>query len=106
MIRTPFAMAALFSAAALPAFADDVNYTITNASSLTIMEFYASPADEGRWGDDLLAAGVIEPGADGTLTISGGSGQCSTELRFVMEDGQEFIERVDICGTLSFTLQG
>ena len=106
MIRTPLALAALLAAVALPASADDVSYSVTNASSLTILEFYATPADEGLWGDDLLAAGVIAPGATGTLTISGGSGQCSTDLRFVLEDGQEFIERVDICGTPSFTLQG
>ena len=106
MIRTRLTLAALLTAIALPAVADDVSYSVTNASALTILEFYASPADEGLWGDDLLAAGVIAPGATGTLTISDGSGHCSTDLRFVLEDGQEFIERVDICGTPSFTLQG
>lgn len=104
MIGTRFALTAVLLAAAVPAAAADVSYSLTNASSLTIVEFYASPADEGRWGDDLLAAGVLPPGETGTLTIAGGSDQCSTDLRFVMEDGQEFVERVDICGSPNFTL--
>jgi hypothetical protein len=105
MIRTCFALTALLAAAALPAAASDVSYLLTNASSLIIVEFYASPADEGRWGDDLLASGILLPGDTGTLTITGGSDQCSTDLRFVMEDGQEFVETVDICGMPSFTLE-
>ena len=105
MIRTRVALAALLAALALPAAASDVSYSLTNASMLTIVEFYASPADEGRGGDDLLAAGGLPPGETGTLTIAGGSDECSTDLRFVMEDGQEFVERVDICGTPSFTLK-
>lgn len=105
MLCTRFALTALAAAAALPAAASDLSYSLTNASSLTIVEFYASPADEGRWGDDLLAAGVLPPGETGTLTIADGSDRCSTDLRFVMEDGQEFVERVDICGTPSFTLE-
>ena len=104
MNRSRLALAAILAAAALPAAASDLSYSLTNASSLTIVEFYASPADEGRWDEDLLAAGVLPPGETGTLTIAGGSDQCSTDLRFVMEDGQEFVERVDICGTPSFTL--
>ena len=105
MIRTHFALSAFLGLAALPAAASDVAYSLTNASALTIVEFYASPADEGRWDKDLLASGVLAPGETGTLTIAGGSDQCSTDLRFVMEDGQEFVQRVDICGTPSFTLK-
>jgi len=105
MIRTRFALTTLLAVVALPVVASDVSYSLTNASSLTIVEFYASPADEGRWGDDLLASGILPPGETGTLTIAGGSDQCSTDLRFVMEDGQEFVQRVDICGTPSFTLE-
>jgi len=82
-----------------------VSYSLTKASSLTILEFYASPAAEGAWGEELLASGVLAPGATGTLTITDGSEHCATALRFVMEDGQEFIQRVDICGTPSFTLE-
>ena len=105
MTRTRLALMTLFAVAAPPAIASDVSYSLTNASSLTIVEFYASPADEGRWGDDLLASGILPPGETGTLTIVGGSNQCGTDLRFVMEDGQEFLEQVDICGTPSFTLE-
>lgn len=105
MNRLRLALTVALAVAAVPAAASDVSYSLTNASSLTIVEFYASPADEGRWGEDLLAAGVLPPGETGTLTIAGGSDQCSTDLRFVMEDGQEFVERVDICGTPSFTLE-
>ena len=62
MIRTGVALIAVLAASALPVAASDVSYSLTNASSLTIVEFYASPADEGNWGQDLLAAGVLPPG--------------------------------------------
>ncbi|EYD74071.1 hypothetical protein Rumeso_04365 [Rubellimicrobium mesophilum DSM 19309] len=105
MNRLSLALTVPLAVAGVPVAASDVSYSLTNASSLIIVEFYASPADEGNWGEDLLAAGVLPPGETGTLTIAGGSEQCSTDLRFVMEDGQEFVETVDICGTPSFTLE-
>ncbi len=73
------ALAVLLLTAALPAAAQEVSYQLSNASRLTVVEFYSSPMDQGTWGDDLLRAGVLEPGGTVNVTIHGG--QCDYDFR-------------------------
>ena len=97
-------LAALLLVSALPVAAQEVSYELSNASNLTLVEFYSSPVDQGTWGDDLLLAGVLEPG--GTVTVPIHGGQCDYDFRLVLDDGQELIETVNICEQASFTLEG
>jgi hypothetical protein len=90
---------------AAPALAEDVQYQIVNNSALTLMEFYTSPADSGSWDEDILGSAVLASGETGTVTIADGSTQCAYDLRFVMEDGQELTDQVDVCAMASYTLQ-
>lgn len=103
---TRLASAALVAGAlAAPVLAQDVQYELYNDSALTLMEFYTSPASADDWGPDILGAGVIAPGEAGTVTIADGSDQCTYDLLFVMEDGQQLTDTVDICSLGSYTLQ-
>jgi len=105
MVSTRLAASALLLAGlAAPALAQDVQYQLVNDSGLTLMEFYTSAVDEGTWGDDILGANVLAPGETGTVNIADGSAQCSYDLRFVFEDGSEFVDSVNICDTASYTL--
>ena len=97
-------LAVLLLTSALPAAAQEVSYQLSNASRLTVVEFYSSPVDQGTWGDDLLLAGVLEPGGTVNVTIHGG--QCDYDFRLILDDGQELIETVNICEQASFTLEG
>ena len=90
---------------AAPAFAQDVEYQIINNSALTLMEFYTSPVGVDSWEQDILGANVLAAGSSGTVTIADGSDQCEYDLKFVMEDGQELTDSVDICSIASYTLQ-
>jgi hypothetical protein len=101
MIR--LSCAALLLTAA-PALAQDVSYELVNQTGLTLMEFYASPAASGEWGDDILGAEVVAPGESGTVTIAGGSDQCLYDFRSVFEDGTDLEEQHDICTAASYTL--
>jgi hypothetical protein len=92
-------------ALAAPVLAQDVQYELYNNSALTLMEFYTSPASMDDWGPDILGSGVIAPGEAGTVTIADGSDQCTYDLLFVMEDGQQLSDTVDICSMASYTLQ-
>lgn len=96
---------ALLVAAAAPAMAQDVAYELYNNSALTVMEFYTSPSNTDSWGGDILGAEVIPPGGSGVVTITDGSTECVYDILFVMEDGQELVDTVDICQMASYTLQ-
>ena len=89
---------------ATPVLAQDAQYELVNATALTVMEFYTSPASLDEWGDDILGANVVPAGEAGTVTIANGSAQCAYDLRFVFEDGQELTDSVDICSTPRYTL--
>ena len=104
MISTRLTLAALLAALAGPGLAQDVEYELVNRSGLTLMEFFTSAADEEAWGDDLLGANVLASEESGTITIADGGDQCDYDLRFLFEDGSEFVDRVNICDTESYTL--
>lgn len=98
------APALLLAAVAAPAFAQDVAYELVNSTGLTVMEFYTSPADTAAWGEDILGANVIAAGEAGTVTLPGAGAACAYDLLFVMEDGQELQDQVDVCSVASYTL--
>jgi hypothetical protein len=104
MRPTRLASALVLAVLAAPALAQDVQYELVNDSGLTLMEFYTSAVDEGSWGDDLLGANVLASGSTGTVTIADGGAQCGYDLRFVFEDGSEYVDTVDICRLGSYTL--
>lgn len=86
------------SAFAVPALAEDVNFNLINSSEYQIDEFYASPANDENWGDDILGQDVLEGGKSGTVTIADGSEECEYDLKAVDEDGEEHIlEDLDLC---------
>lgn len=95
------ALAAVFSTAA---FADDATFTLTNNSAYQIDAFYASPANDDQWGDDILGQDVLEGGQNGTVTIADGSTECVYDLKAVDETGAEHeLKGLDICKNPSVT---
>jgi hypothetical protein len=102
-LKTIFA-AAVLAATAGPAFAEDLKFALTNASEYQIDEFYASPANDDNWGEDILGQDVLEGGLSGTVTIADGSDQCAYDLKAVDEDGEEHVlEDLDLCKTPEVT---
>lgn len=95
---------AMVLATAVPAAAD-VSIRVVNDSSLTLMEFYASPGvDDGSWGEDLLHVHVLPSGEAGSFAIANDGGPCDYDLRFVLEDGRDRLDRVDICARPIYTI--
>jgi hypothetical protein len=94
--------AALFLSTAV--FAQDIEYTLINSSSSTVMEFYTSPVDVAEWEEDILGANVLPAGTMGTVTIADGRSQCDYDLMFIFEDGSELIDTVNICDLASYEI--
>lgn len=107
LIATGLSAACLLalSLASAPAFAEDLEFTLSNETESVLAEFYASPADVGEWEEDILGADVLGSGESVEIIIADGRTQCEYDLRFVFDDGSEtIVEAEDICETGSFTL--
>jgi hypothetical protein len=87
-----------------PALAQDITYRLTNSTSMALVEFYTSPVDEDDWEDDLLGDDILDSGETGIVVIVDGRTQCEYDLLFVMEDGSEYVDTVDICQLASYEL--
>ena len=99
------ATAALLAVTAVPAAAADVSYELINNSSLTLMYFYTSPSSDPHWSEDFLGEAVLAPGESGTVTLYDASTICAFDVKFVMEDGQEMVDQVNVCELASYTLE-
>jgi hypothetical protein len=86
-------------ASAVPAAAQNVEFTLINASSQSLHYFYTNPSDQDAWGEDLLGeTGTLEPGMQGTVFIGDGSDQCLYDFRFETGEGALLeVYEVDIC---------
>lgn len=107
-MRSRFTLAAAslaLMAASAPAFAEDLELTLSNESSYVVVEFYASPSDVGDWEEDILGTDVLGSDESVEVTIADGRTQCDYDLRFVFDDG-DVVDRggVDLCETESYTL--
>jgi hypothetical protein len=102
--QPPLTALAIALALAAPAAAQEARQEIVNASPLTVMELYSAPAGTAAFGGDILGARVIAPGDSALVTIAEGAGECLYDLLFVLEDGQEQTQRIDICAADSHSL--
>ncbi|MBU1333510.1 MAG: hypothetical protein ACK4G5_00070 [Devosia sp.] len=93
-------------ASAVPAAAQNVEFTLINASSQSLHYFYTNPSDQDAWGEDLLGeTGTLEPGMQGTVFIGDGSDQCLYDFRFETGEGALLeVYEVDICELGEYTL--
>jgi hypothetical protein len=104
MKKTILGLAALAAVFSTAAYADDAVFTLTNNSSYQIDAFFASPANDDQWGDDILGQDVLAGGQNGTVTIPGGSPECIYDLKAVDETGAEHVlEDLNICESPAVT---
>ncbi|HEV7717752.1 MAG TPA: hypothetical protein VGO70_02125 [Arsenicitalea sp.] len=86
--------------------AEDLKFTLTNHSSRAINNFYTSPTATTDWQEDVLGEDqVIASGESDDITIADGERQCVYDMRFVMEDNAELVEKgIDLCKLGEYTL--
>ena len=91
-------------AAATPAAAEDLVFTLVNNSSVGIVEMYVSPVDEESWGENILTVDVVPSGAQGDVTIADGLDVCDYDLRFVADNGASAEKTQNLCDMSTFTV--
>ncbi len=104
MRTSGFAIILAVSALSAPAFAEDLNFELINASSYNLQQLYVSPAAADTWGDDILGVEILAAGESGTVTITDGLETCDYDLRFVTDTGEEVSATQNLCELNTFTL--
>ncbi|MDC9822611.1 hypothetical protein PRN20_02595 [Devosia sp. ZB163] len=92
---------------ALPgvALAEDLEFVLTNSSSYAVKAFFTSPADIDTWEEDVFGENYLPAGNYVSITIGDGREQCVYDMKFILEDDSEFIEKgIDLCELGEYTL--
>jgi len=85
--------------------ADELEFTLTNATSVSATEFYVSPVNVDDWEDNLLEGKYLPAGNEVTVTIGDGRRTCTYDLKTVFEDGRTAENNgVDLCQTGKYTV--
>jgi len=101
---TTIAAAATLAFVSLPAFADDLTFTLVNKSSVGVVELYVSPHSAEEWGDNILTVDALNAGDKGNISITDGAATCDYDLRFVTDSGVTADATQDLCKKSTFTL--
>ncbi|MBD2021031.1 hypothetical protein H6F43_12665 [Leptolyngbya sp. FACHB-36] len=85
------------------AIAEDLSFTLKNATSSPLVEFYVEAMSQSDWGEDILTDSV-KPGESGNVTIADGKTTCIYGIRGVFADGDVLEEEnLDLCKLGSYT---
>ena len=79
---------------------------VENFSSQSLNELYASPITSKIWEEDLLGEERVLPrGESIDADIDNGTNECQFDLRAVMADGREVIQRnINVCAVSKWTI--
>ena len=80
--------------------------TVQNISSQSIYNLYASPVTSTTWEEDLLGKdGTIPSGTSKVANIDNGTTECNYDLKVVMANGREHIQRgVNVCAVSKWVI--
>ena len=88
--------------------ANSKSVTVTNHTSYTMSEFYASASDNSGWdtSNNLLAGQALAPGHATMITIADGLAACNYDLMAVLYGSAEHAYRyqVNACGSGTWTV--
>ena len=99
-----FALATALTLVAIPAFAEDLVFTLINNSSVTITEFYLTKHSANDWGDNLLADSTVDAGTQAEVSIADGETTCDYDMRFVADTGAIHEVNQNVCDLGTYTL--
>jgi hypothetical protein len=79
--------------------------TVENLSNQSIYYLYASPITAKTWEEDLLGSGTVPSGSSKVANIDNGTNECQYDLKVVMADGKEYIQRnINVCAVSTWTI--
>lgn len=87
------------------AHAEDLTFMLTNTSSMAVKAFFTSPVEVEQWEEDVFGDGVLPSGNQVSINIADGRDVCVYDMRFVMENDTEVVEKgIDLCQLGEYTL--
>jgi hypothetical protein len=101
------AIAAGIVASVGSARADDLVFTLKNATNSTLERFYTSPSGVDDWEDDVFGQDVLEPGQSVKITIADGRRVCKYDMRFEFTEDSNLDtteDTQDLCQMGSYTI--
>lgn len=88
-------------------YADRRDFTLINASNVTIIHVFVSASSLDDWGDDLLGLDVLLPGESVRILFSrfdGEAGNCLYDIKVIGENGEEgILFAVNLCEIATVT---
>jgi hypothetical protein len=99
------AAAAVLAVTALPALAANRDFRFVNNSGQTLWELYVSPASDSSWNSDVLGRSVMESGRSAMIRFPGRGNECDYDLKMVMENGDSYTTRLDLCTISEYELK-
>jgi hypothetical protein len=99
------ATAAVLAVTALPALAANRDFRFVNSSGQTLWELYVSPASDSSWNSDVLGRSVLESGRSAMIRFPGRGNECDYDLKMVMENGDSYTTRLDLCRISEYELK-
>lgn len=97
-------LVAVSIAAASPAFAEDLVFTLVNNSSVNIVEMYVSKHSTDQWEENILIETTISAGTQSDVTIADGETTCDYDMRFVGDNGATHEVSQNLCELATYTL--
>jgi hypothetical protein len=80
------------------------SFNLMNQTGQVIVQFYASPTSENSWGPDRLGDEVVNPNARFAVRLP--EGDCTYDLRWVMEGGQSQERRgLNMCTMVDYVVR-
>jgi hypothetical protein len=111
MNKTIAMLAAIAVTAAVPNAASADTYgwdrlvLVENLSSKALHDVQASPISADDWKEDLLGDRTVPSGESINVDIDYGTDECTYDLKAVMADGEEHIQReVDVCAVSKWVI--
>ena len=88
-----------------PAYGLERHLVVANDTRQPIVEIYLSNAGTGNWQQDALSSDFLPPGNSVLVTVDERNGQCRFDLKTVLDDGTNLIQRgVDVCRAEGFAI--
>jgi hypothetical protein len=89
---------------------EDVQFTLVNGTTYTLVSFFASPVSIDSWENDILGRDTLPPGESVSVIINDGRDVCHYDVRADFSDHTSTVKRnVDFCnlhgGSYTFTEQ-
>lgn len=88
------------------ALAEDLVFTLKNATNSVINAFYTSPVGEDSWEEDVFGTDALAPGDSAEITIQDGRRACKYDMRFEFqgEDLEDLEDTQDLCELGEYTV--